>query len=49
MRAIPAGRRKNPEGTWTKPEGPKQVNKKILPWHMGKVGAPGKQAVSAVR
>src|SRR5581483_661551 len=25
----------NPEGKWTKPSGPKQVNKKIPPWAVG--------------
>jgi alpha-galactosidase len=29
---YPGGSSENPEGTWTKPTGPKQVNKKILPW-----------------
>jgi alpha-galactosidase len=30
------GSAENPEGTWTKPEGKKVVNKKILPWALGK-------------
>src|ERR1700719_3748963 len=30
------GSAENPEGTWTKTAGPKQVNKKILPWAVGK-------------
>lgn len=30
------GSAENPEGTWEKPQGPKQPNKKILPWAIGK-------------
>ena len=30
------GSAENPEGTWEKPAGPKVVNKKILPWAIGK-------------
>ncbi len=30
------GSAENPEGTWVKPEGKKVVNKKILPWAIGK-------------
>src|ERR1041385_1674826 len=30
------GSAENPEGTWEKPAGPKTVNKKILPWAIGK-------------
>ncbi|HZV35373.1 MAG TPA: putative Ig domain-containing protein [Verrucomicrobiae bacterium] len=30
------GSAENPEGTWTKPTGPKMVNKKVLPWAIGK-------------
>jgi alpha-galactosidase len=30
------GSAENPEGTWTKPTGKKVVNKKILPWAIGK-------------
>jgi alpha-galactosidase len=30
------GSAENPEGKWTKPEGKKVVNKKILPWAIGK-------------
>lgn len=30
------GSAENPEGTWTRPQGKKVVNKKILPWAIGK-------------
>ncbi|HZP59255.1 MAG TPA: putative Ig domain-containing protein, partial [Opitutaceae bacterium] len=30
------GSAENPEGTWTKPAGPKKVNRDILPWAIGK-------------
>jgi alpha-galactosidase len=30
------GSAENPEGTWEKPAGPKTVNKKILPWAIGR-------------
>jgi alpha-galactosidase len=30
------GSAENPEGTWEKPTGPKQVNRKTLPWAIGK-------------
>lgn len=30
------GSAENPEGAWEKPQGPKQPNKKILPWAIGK-------------
>jgi alpha-galactosidase len=33
---FPGGSAMNPEGTWEKPTGPKQVNKKMLPWAIGK-------------
>ncbi len=34
--SFPGGSSENPEGKWEKPTGPKQVNKKILPWAVGK-------------
>jgi alpha-galactosidase len=33
---YPGGSADNPEGTWTKPQGPKRVNRNILPWAIGK-------------
>jgi len=33
---YPGGSADNPEGKWTKPEGPKTVNRKIKPWDLGK-------------
>ncbi|HTQ30284.1 MAG TPA: NPCBM/NEW2 domain-containing protein [Opitutaceae bacterium] len=33
---YPGGSAENPEGTWTKPAGPKKVNHDILPWAIGK-------------
>ncbi|HTB80215.1 MAG TPA: NPCBM/NEW2 domain-containing protein [Opitutaceae bacterium] len=33
---YPGGSAENPEGNWTKPPGPKTVNRKILPWAIGK-------------
>ncbi|MDE3068429.1 MAG: putative Ig domain-containing protein [Verrucomicrobiota bacterium] len=32
----PGGSSENPEGVWTKPVGPKRVNRNILPWAIGK-------------
>lgn len=32
---YPGGSADTPEGTWTKPAGPKTVNRKIKPWHLG--------------
>ena len=33
---FPGGSSENADGKWEKPTGPKQVNKKILPWAVGK-------------
>jgi alpha-galactosidase len=33
---FPGGSAENPQGTWVKPPLPKKVNKKILPWAVGK-------------
>lgn len=33
---YPGGSADNPEGRWERPTGPKQVNKKILPWAIGR-------------
>jgi alpha-galactosidase len=33
---YPGGSSENPEGTWTKPVGPKHVNRNLLPWAIGK-------------
>jgi alpha-galactosidase len=33
---YPGGSSENPEGAWTKPTGPKRVNRNILPWAIGK-------------